>query len=150
MCHIHWSNRTRIVTCLPPSQRQRIAFCRFRGRLQGSGRRWSDDISKDGEEGSHSRLNRLLYHSTLGSRVIEKKKKKGGVSTPHRCGNVRRANGKCPDFLIHHQSRECALARPVRSEEGRATLETLLGQMTPPKSGYPLECYLDKVAFPES
>ena len=32
----------------------------------------------------------------------------------------------------------------------RATLETTSGQMTPPKSGHPLECYLNQVAFPES
>ena len=30
------------------------------------------------------------------------------------------------------------------------TLETTSGQMAPPTSGHPLECYLNQVAFPES
>ena len=31
-----------------------------------------------------------------------------------------------------------------------STLETTQGQMAPPKSGHPSECYLNQVAFPES
>ena len=31
-----------------------------------------------------------------------------------------------------------------------ATLETTLGKLALPKSGHPLECYLNQVAFPES
>ena len=51
---------------------------------------------------------------------------------------------------VGEAAKAAAFALEVVKEHEMAILETTLGQMAPPKSGHPLECYLNQVAFSES
>ena len=57
-------------------------------------------------------------------------------------------------LCVRERERECVCRAPqvTASQDSllsMPTLETTLGQMAPPKSGHPLQCYLNQVTFPE-
>jgi len=82
----------------------------------------------------------------------------GGGRAP-RPKHARETGATTKDQLLVEKQVQAALIQKKRIKlrlfllaRSRAptTLETTLGQIAPPKSGHPLECYLNQVAFPES